>query len=247
MAGPFVADRVKETTLTGGTGTINLEGASPGFQEFLTGIGDTNSVYYMITDGIDWEVGIGTVVAGLPNQLVRNSGSNVVLRSSQGGAVITFPTGSKEVLGALPEDLAQPSYVKVGLSVGISVPDGAGFAVLDWDADVENTYAMHDLGVNPSRLTAKKAGIYEVFVGGPWAANAVNRRELEIFKDGAVSITGDSRPAAPSLETRHALSVPVRFALNEFVEVRARQDSGGPLVFGSAGLNTYFGMRRIGR
>ena len=246
MAGPFVADRVKETTLTGGLGTLNLEGLVAGFRDFVEGVGNGNSVFYMITDGIEWETGIGTVVVGVPNTLVRNSGTNVVLKSSNGGAAVAFATGSKEILGALPEHLIQQGYVKAGLTAGVSITSGATFVILDWDADAENTYVMHDTGVNPSRLTAKVAGLFDVFAGGPWGANAAGRRELEFLKDGATVVGGDAKPATAALETQHAVLVPVRFAKDEFVECRVRQDSGGNLLFGAAGLGTYFGMRRVG-
>ena len=61
-----VADRVQETSLTSGTGTLTFAGAVAGFQTFSTGIGNGNTTYYTIYDptNFDWEVGIGTVGAG---------------------------------------------------------------------------------------------------------------------------------------------------------------------------------------
>ena len=54
-----VKDRVKETTTTTGTGTINLAGAASGFQSFVSGVGDGNTTYYAITDANGaWEVGL---------------------------------------------------------------------------------------------------------------------------------------------------------------------------------------------
>jgi len=52
-------DRVKETSTTTGTGTLTLAGAVTGFQSFAA-IGNGNTTYYTITNGTDWEVGIGT-------------------------------------------------------------------------------------------------------------------------------------------------------------------------------------------
>ena len=56
-----VADRVRETSTTAGTGTLTLAGASAGFQSFAV-IGDGNTTYYSIVDSTagTWEIGIGT-------------------------------------------------------------------------------------------------------------------------------------------------------------------------------------------
>ena len=75
-----VKDRVQETTTTSGTGTLTLNGAVPGFQSFTT-IGN-NTTFYTIYDNIAqaWEVGVGTVTTGSPNQLARTT----VLANSNG-------------------------------------------------------------------------------------------------------------------------------------------------------------------
>ena len=41
-----IADRVRETSTTTGTGTLNLAGAVSGFQTFSSAIGNTNTTYY---------------------------------------------------------------------------------------------------------------------------------------------------------------------------------------------------------
>ena len=97
-----IADRVKETTSSTGTGTFSLSGAVPDFQSFVTGIGTTNTTYYSAADGISlWEVGIGTVTAGSPNTLSRTT----VLASSSGGAKVSF-TVSPTVICTSPAILA---------------------------------------------------------------------------------------------------------------------------------------------
>ena len=48
----IIADRVKETTTTQGTGTVTLGGSTfGGFQSFSDSVGEGNSTYYCIENG----------------------------------------------------------------------------------------------------------------------------------------------------------------------------------------------------
>ena len=93
-----VKDRVKETTTTTGTGTITLAGAVTGFQAFSV-IGDGNSTYYTITDGTDFEVGIGTYTLS-GTTLSRDT----ILESSNSGSAVNFGAGSKDVFVTYPAE-----------------------------------------------------------------------------------------------------------------------------------------------
>lgn len=94
-----LADRVKETTTTTGTGTITLDGAATGFQSFAV-VGDGNTTYYTIAGQgtSDWEVGIGTYTAS-GTTLSRDT----VLASSAGAPTKTaFAPGTKDVFVTYP-------------------------------------------------------------------------------------------------------------------------------------------------
>lgn len=95
-----VADRVKETTTTTGTGTITLLGASTGFQSFAV-IGDGNLTYYTIAGqtGNEWEVGIGTYTSS-GTTLARTT----VLSNSSGTqpSALSFSAGTKDVFVTYP-------------------------------------------------------------------------------------------------------------------------------------------------
>jgi hypothetical protein len=93
-----VADRVKETTTTTGTGTITLAGAASGFQSFAA-IGNGNQTYYTIVDGTanTWEVGVGTYTSS-GTTLSRD----IVLSSSNSGSLVSFGAGTKEVFVTYP-------------------------------------------------------------------------------------------------------------------------------------------------
>ena len=97
-----VKDRVQETTGVVGTGTITLGGATLGFQSFAA-IGNANTTYYVVFDAItgDWEVGIGTYTAS-GTTLSRTT----VLSSSNSGALVSFSTGTKQVICSYPSERA---------------------------------------------------------------------------------------------------------------------------------------------
>ena len=93
-------DRVKETTTTTGTGTINLGGAATGFETFVAGIGNSNVTYYCIAGQgtAEFEVGIGTVTDASPDTLSRTT----ILSSSNSDSAVNFSAGTKDVFCTLP-------------------------------------------------------------------------------------------------------------------------------------------------
>lgn len=93
-----LADRVKETTTTTGTGPVTLLGASTGFQSFAA-IGNANITYYTIAGqtGSEWEVGIGTYTSA-GTSLSRDT----VLASSNSGSLVSFSAGTKDVFCDYP-------------------------------------------------------------------------------------------------------------------------------------------------
>ena len=102
-----IADRVRETTTTTGTGTLSLDGAVVGFQAF-TAVGNNNTTYYTIQGTTEWEVGIGTYFA---NTLSRDT----VLSSSNGGSKLLLTAGTKDVFVTLP---AGKTVISVAGKVG---------------------------------------------------------------------------------------------------------------------------------
>ena len=97
-----LANRVKETTTTTGTGAVTLAGASTGFQSFAI-IGNTNTTYYTIAGqtGNEWEVGIGTYSTTGPT-LTRTT----VLANSSATqpSALSFSAGTKDVFVTYPAE-----------------------------------------------------------------------------------------------------------------------------------------------
>jgi len=106
-----VADRVKETTTTSGTGTITLLGAATGFQSFAV-IGNANLTYYTIAGqtGSEWEVGIGTYTSS-GTTLARTT----VLANSSGTqpSALSFSAGTKDVFVTYPAGVSSTNGVMV--------------------------------------------------------------------------------------------------------------------------------------
>ena len=95
----IVNDRVKETSTTTGTGTLNLAGAETGYESFVSGIGTGNTTYYAIelNSANEFEVGIGTVTDASPDTLSRDT----VISSSNSDSKVDFSAGTKNVFCTL--------------------------------------------------------------------------------------------------------------------------------------------------
>ena len=143
-----IADRVKETTSTTGTGTVTLLGAATGFQSFAI-IGNTNTTCYTIASqaGTEWEVGIGTYSTS-GTTLARTT----VLSNSSATqpSALNFSAGTKDVFVTYPAEFATfangngvvvENYTtltgtytmttgKSGMSVGpVTISSGSSFTV----------------------------------------------------------------------------------------------------------------------
>jgi hypothetical protein len=95
-----LADRVLETTTVAGTGNAALSGAQANYQPFSV-IGNGSTTYYTIVDNTnnEWEVGVGTYVSA-GNYISRDT----VLSSSNGGALVYFGSGDKDIFLDLPSE-----------------------------------------------------------------------------------------------------------------------------------------------
>tara|TARA_R100001510_G_C7653480_1_gene211704 strand:+ start:918 stop:2579 length:1662 start_codon:yes stop_codon:yes gene_type:complete len=130
-----VADRVKETSTTTGTGTLNLAGAEPGYQTFVAGIGTGNVTYYAIVNRAtsEFEVGVGTVTDAATDTLSRDT----VISSSNSNALVDFGAGTKDVICTLPSeksyvlDNAGDTTISADLSVTSISGSGAGLTTLN--------------------------------------------------------------------------------------------------------------------
>ena len=152
-----IADRVRETTLTTGTGTVTLAGAYTGFQTFSAGIGSGNSTYYAIANVAagQWEVGIGTYTSGA-NTLSRTT----VLASSNAGSLVNFTNTPNDVFVTQPAERAL--YVSsggTGLTSGVAAFTANGVAYASSTTGLATgsalTFDGTNLGIGGSPVSSK--------------------------------------------------------------------------------------------
>ena len=132
-------DRVKETTTTNGTSTINLAGAETGFESFVAGIGNSNTTYYAIVHQTadEFEVGIGTVTDASPDTLSRTT----IISSSNSDSAVNFSSGTKNVFCTLPA------------SKTVFVPDSGDLTVESGVQDGDILFKGNDGGSTIPALT----------------------------------------------------------------------------------------------
>jgi hypothetical protein len=92
--GLIIADRVRETSTTSGTGALTLAGAVSGFRTFASVCSTGDEVQYVITEGASWEVGVGIYSGTLSR--------STVLASSNAGSLVSFTGASKDVVLTFP-------------------------------------------------------------------------------------------------------------------------------------------------
>jgi hypothetical protein len=179
---PF--DRVRETSVTIGTGPLTLTGAPAGFRAFASaytpGAGDV--IRYVI-EGVDangaqtgeWEVGVGALAGD--GTLTRGG----VVASSNAGALVSFSAGTKRVYDAAT----------------VGAVDAAAAALI----------ATHSAGADPHNWLEQNIGRGKVGLWLPqgWATNVTS------IGIGAPVTIGT--PAARALATTSLLTAQRRYAM----------------------------------
>ena len=152
-----LADRVKETTTTTGTGTVTLLGASTGFQSFAV-VGNANTTFYCIAGqtGSEWEVGIGTYTLS-GTTLARTT----VLSSSNANALVSFSAGTKDVF------VTYPSGKSVNQDASGNVTNAG--TITGTNISASNGVLTHANIVSTSYTVPTNANVITV---GPWTVGA---------------------------------------------------------------------------
>jgi hypothetical protein len=105
---------------------------------------------------------------------------------------------------------------------------------------------MHDIVTNNSRLTCRYAGVYLIQASVEWATNVTGERIVELFLNNTTVIARDRRAAGAVGSIVQGCYKQRLLAVNDFVEVRVFQTSGGALnVTVGADYSPEFMMVRV--
>ena len=180
-----VNDRVKETTVTTGTGTVNLAGAEVGFETFVAGVGNGNATYYCIAEqgGAAFEVGIGTVTDATPDTLSRTT----VLSSSNSDSLVDFGAGTKDVFCTLPASKAVIEDSNNNVNIGSNIIVGGTVDGVD--------IAARDLVLTSTTTTATNANTTANAAlpkaGGTMTGNISHASDFTLDMGGEINLDAD--------------------------------------------------------
>ena len=153
-----LADRVKDTTTTTGTGSVTLSGSPPaGFQSFGAAIGNGNTTYYTISGGSQWEVGVGTYNS---TGVVLNR--DTVLSSSNSGSLVNFSAGTKDVFVTYPAERSVNEDAAGNVNINITGNAATATQATNLAAGAAGSIP-YQTAANTTAFVATASG---VFVGG---------------------------------------------------------------------------------
>lgn len=187
------ADRVKETTITTGTGAVTLAGAVAEFRTFASvfGSGTTAGISYCIHGGTEWEVGKGSL-NGTTGVLTRTT----VEASSNAGALVNFSAGTKNVFttfsaadaalvgtGGGGTGLQVIGYAASTTVVTVANPDPSTPTTIDSLSVTFTIASAKDLRLSTSIRFSKAAG----FIRGNFFNGSTDLSGLDVHTTGSAS------------------------------------------------------------
>lgn len=145
-----LVNRAQVSTSTTGTGTVTLGAALPGFRTFAAaGIADGDEVRYVIEDGANWEIGVGTYSSAGPTM------ARLVEESSNSNSAISLSGAARVYVAATAADLQvqTASQWELHAVLNLTAPDTfATFTDLDprseWQLSIFGAQSASTSGSN---------------------------------------------------------------------------------------------------
>jgi len=245
-----LADRVKESTTTAGTGTITLLGAATGFQSFAV-IGNTNTTYYTIAGQTtsEWEVGIGTYTSS-GTTLARTT----VLSNSSATqpSALSFSAGTKDVFVTYPSNKsinldASGNATALGTPVSATLTNATGLpissGVSGLGTNVATFLATPSSANLAAALTDETGSGASVFGTGPTLSLPTINNIKMGFTSTATAASTTTLTASSNYYQRftgvttQTITLPVTSTLVTGVSYEIENASTGNLTVNSSGAN----------
>ena len=202
----IVANRVKEYSLSSGSGNVSLAGAVAGYQSFSGVMSSGDTTYYTIVNGSSWEVGVGTYLSSSLSRdeiLSSNTGSKLNL-TGQSLVFICYPS-EKSVYRNLSDQIVVTSSglrfndgtIQTTATAGGSYTAGTGLLLTGTVFSIDGTVIQS--GDNVS-LLANDAG-YLTSHPAISAASSSNNSGRTYIQDVLLDSNGHVTGVATATET----------------------------------------------
>ena len=162
-----LADRVKESTITTGTGAVALGGAVVNFETFSANLSNGDTTYYAIVDNTNnaFEVGLGTYNSS------GNTLSRSVIASSNSNSAVNLGVGTKEVfITAIADKIVVEdgsNNVSIGGTVTATAFSGSGAGLTGVDVVSDTTPQLGgDLDMNGNDIVTTSNANLELAPNG---------------------------------------------------------------------------------
>jgi len=199
-----IADRVKETTTSTGTGALTLAGAIAGYNPFSSIMGNGDTCFYALSavnaGGVAtgaFEIGIGTYATS-GNTLTRTT----ILASSNAGAAVSLAAGTTQVWMDVPASYFKGPIFSAYQSSAQTLAS-ATITKLSLQSKAFDPTSAFD-NVTNYRFQPLLAGYYQV-TGAFFNAGTACEMVAYVYKNGAVSQRGADSGASAFGATVNAL------------------------------------------
>lgn len=247
IAGALIAQTIKAGA---GTKDADLTGIQMDVDEIVGQLAGVDQFYLRAADGKAY-FGAGAIIADAAGlkwyQGATQRGQILADGSGWLGASDKFSWTAAGVVSLDGATITQLS-ARVWHNAAQTTTSGV-LKILDFNSEIFDRGGLHDTVTNNSRLTAPVAGRYLIIAHVQWNNESeVGMRQLGIKLNGAADgLAYDRRNATDVGYPNQGLSTMYDLAINDYVELEAKQDSGGNVNINSYTPHTpAFMMMRIG-
>lgn len=195
-------------------------------------------------------VGVHLSVGSVPETVTISGNGNTIETQGDNKLYITgdyleliWDNGRSEWLFTVHDVIAHSCRLTMSTNEELATATGE---YLDWDTEGYDNAGLHEGVTNPSRITIRRSGRYQCFGLVRFSTNSTGLRSA--YLDDTRTNAIDSFEATGSLSGgSQQVNLPVRgivdLTAGDYVELYARQDSGGNLDVESS--RTHLGVQEI--